>query len=42
VVNFKASNGLVGQFIDVDITRVMNNSLKGTISPASQRRSSAA
>jgi tRNA-2-methylthio-N6-dimethylallyladenosine synthase len=42
VVNFKASDGLVGQFVDVDITRVMNNSLKGTISPASQRRSSAA
>jgi len=42
VVNFKASGELVGQFIDVDITRAMNNSLKGTISPPGQRRSSAA
>ena len=42
VVNFKASGELVGQFIDVDITLAMNNSLKGTISPPDQRRSSAA
>ena len=42
VVNFKAPDELVGRFIDVDITRAMNNSLKGVLSPLSQGRSSAA
>jgi tRNA-2-methylthio-N6-dimethylallyladenosine synthase len=32
VVNFTASDALVGQFIDVDIIQALNNSLKGVIS----------
>ena len=31
VVNFKGSGVLIGQFIDVDITQALNNSLKGVI-----------
>ena len=31
VVNFKGSGALIGQFIDVDITQALNNSLKGLI-----------
>ena len=31
VVNFKGSLELVGQFIDVDITQAMNNSMKGVV-----------
>ena len=31
VVNFKGSGALIGQFIDVDITQALNNSLKGVI-----------
>jgi len=31
VVNFSGSDALVGQFIDVDITQALNNSLKGVI-----------
>ncbi len=31
VVNFEASDDLVGQFVNVGITRAMNNSLKGII-----------
>jgi len=31
VVNFDGSDALVGQFIDVDITQALNNSLKGVI-----------
>jgi len=42
VVNFKASDELIGQFVDVDIIRAMNNSLKGVLSPINQRRSSVA
>jgi tRNA-2-methylthio-N6-dimethylallyladenosine synthase len=32
VVNFKGSDSLVGQFIDVDITQALNNSMRGVIS----------
>ena len=42
VVNFEASAEQIGQFVDVGITRAMNNSLKGPLSPISQRRISVA
>jgi hypothetical protein len=31
VVNFAGDESLTGQFIDVEITTALNNSLKGTI-----------
>ena len=31
VVNFKGSNDLVGQFIDIEITEALPNSLRGTL-----------
>ena len=31
VVNFVGPDSLIGQFADVEITRAMNNSMKGTL-----------